>query len=507
MFLSAAAPAQELRLGIALEPTSLDPHFHAYGAAMAMSRQIFEPLLTIGEDGQPKPLLAAAWTARGNEGWEFELREDARFSDGAPLTPDDVVFTFQRAPNVPNSPTGFGSNLRAVTGVEILGPHRILVRTDGPAPMLPRLLSNIFIVSRHAGEGATTADYNSTKSAIGTGPYRVTGWDRGAGISLVRNERYSGAAPEWRRVNIRYIPNAAARVGALRAGDVDLIDQVSAQDLPALQASSTFNVTSSVSYAVVGLLPDVTERAPPYITGNDGQPLERNPLADVRVRRALELAINREALVKRVMSDQVVAATQIMLPGQYGYDPSLPPPAQDLPKARTLLAEAGYPEGFRIAIHCQQRFYNADAMCQAIAQMLTRIGLRAEPVPIPHPMYVTRSIKHEFSLGTTYPLVDLGDPSTSLIANSATYGGANGWGNSNRGRYSNPVLDALLDRSQREINVEARETMLRQAMHIVADDVAMIPLFRPKNLEAMRADLQHQPGADGYVLAADIHRR
>jgi peptide/nickel transport system substrate-binding protein len=120
-------------------------------------------------------------------------------------------------------------------------------------------------------------------------------------------------------------------------------------------------------------------------------------------------------------------------------------------------------------------------------------------------MYVTRSIKHEFSFGTTYPLVDLGDPAGPLIGNAATYGGPNGWGNSNRGRYSNPALDALFGRIETEMDPAKREQMLLAANRIVLSDVAVIPVFRPMNIEAMKAGLHHQPGADGYVLAADVH--
>jgi peptide/nickel transport system substrate-binding protein len=335
------AGAAELRLGIAVEPSSLDPHFQWFGASIAMARQVFEPLVTIGEDGAPRPLLATSWESVGDAAWRFHLRPGVVFSDGAPLTPDDVAFTFARAPNVPNSPTGFGPALRQVASVEAEDPHTILIRTTGPAPMLPKLLSAICIVSRHAGEGATTADYNSTKAAIGTGPYRVIAWERGGGATLVRNDRYWGARPEWDSVRIRYMGNPSSRVAALLAGDVDVVDQVAGPDVELLQANPALRVATSTSLAVVALLPDVTERVPPFITANDGAPLQRNPLADLRVRQALALAINRAAIKERVMHDQAVVATQIMLPGQFGYDETRPAPAYDPVKARALLAEAG----------------------------------------------------------------------------------------------------------------------------------------------------------------------
>jgi peptide/nickel transport system substrate-binding protein len=451
------------------------------------------------------PLLATSWHPVGEQGWAFELRPNATFSDGTALTPDDIAFTFQRAGNVPNSPTGFGSYLLSVASVETTGPHSILVHTKGPSPLLPQLLSSIQIVSRRVGEGATTADYNTMKATVGTGAFRPVAWEHGGSLTLVRNEHYWGPPPDWATVHIRYIPNPGSRLGALLAGDVDLIDQVSATDVAMVSANTAFRVTHSVSYAIVGFLPDVTERAPPFITLNDGTTPSVNPLADLRVRQAINMAIDRKGIAERLMAGQAMAATQIMLPGQYGYDPSLPAPKYDPTGAKALLAAAGYQDGFHMAIHCQLRFYNADGFCQAVAQMLTRIGIRTEPVTMPHSMYVTHSIKHEYSFGTAFSLVDMGDPSTPLISNSATYGGADGWGSSNRGRYSNPKLDLLLNRAQVQIDPAVREDLLRQATRVVITDEAFIPVFRPMNIEAMRKDFVHQPATEGYVFAAEVH--
>jgi peptide/nickel transport system substrate-binding protein len=502
----AAPRAQDLRLGIALETDSLDPHFHWFGATIGLTRQIYDPLVAVEADGRVVPLLATSWHPVGDHAWAFELRPDAKFSDGTALTPDDIAFTFQRARDVPNSPTGFGSYLLSVASVQTTGPHSIVVHTKGPSPLLPQLLSSIEIVSRHAGAGATTADYNSMKAAIGTGPFRPVAWERGGSLTLARNEHYWGPKPDWAIVHIRYIPNPGSRLGALLAGDVDLIDQVSGTDVVSVSANPAYRVTHSVSYAIVGFLPDVTARPPPFITENDGTAPQQNPLADLRVRQAIDMAIDRKAIAERLMAGQAVPATQIMLPGQYGYDPSLLPTKFDPAGAKAKLAAAGYSSGFHMAVHCQLRFYNADGFCQAVAQMLTHVGIHAEPVTMPHSMYVTHSIQHEYSFGTAFSLVDMGDPSTPLIGNSATYGGANGWGSSNRGRYSNPALDSLLARAQAQIDPSVREDLLRQATRIVIRDEAFIPVFRPMNIEAMRSVFVHQPATEGYVFAAEVHR-
>lgn len=504
--LAAAAPvrAADLRIGLAVETDTVDPHFHYFGGALSLTSQIFEPLVFAGPDGTLSPGLATAWHPVGDDGWQFDLRPGVTFTDGSPFTAADVVFTYTRAPNVPRSPAGFGPALRAVASIEATGPLTVVIHTKGPAPILPNYLAYVGIVSHTVGQGATTEDYNTGKAAIGTGPYKLVSWIRGESVMLARNDHYWGPPPAWETVRIRAIANPAARVAALLAGDVDLIDDVPIEDAAVIKANKAFRLRDAVSNNVIAFIPDMAHRPPPFATANEGSPLPDNPLADLRVRQAIDLAINRDQLRDRVMSGQAATANQIMPPGRFGHYAALAPVQPDPAKARALLAQAGYPNGFKLTMQCQSdRFTNGPALCQAVAQMLTRIGIKTDPVPVPHAIFITHANKFEYSLFTAYALVDTGEPSATMLTTFATQGPARG--NFNRGEYSNPAVDALIDQSQQEMDPARRQALLDRATATIAADEAWFPVLRPLNIEAMRATLDHTPRGDGEVTAASIH--
>jgi peptide/nickel transport system substrate-binding protein len=498
----------ELRVGVANEPDSIDPHFHDYGGNLSLSLQIFEPLIRMDADGKPTPGLAIDWKATDDHSWEFHLRPGVTFQNGEALTPEDVIFTLRRAGDVPGSPAGFGANVRPIADITAPDAHTLVIHTKGPAPLLPNLLAEIGIVSRKVGAAASTADYNSGTAAIGTGPYQLESWRRSDRIVLLRNDTYWGPRPVWDRVTLRFIPDAAARAAALLAGDVDLIDGVSVEDVALLKRNAALRVRSAVSANIIAFEPDVADRKPPFITGPAGEPLDHNPLADQRVREAIQLAINRAGLKRQIMNDQAEVTNQIMLPGQFGYDPSIATPTYDPARAKALLAEAGYKDGFRATLDCQaDRYANGPALCQAVAQMLSRIGLRTEPVAMPHAVFIGHANRHEYSLFTAFILVEAGEPSVPLAATFATPNPERGWGVFNRGQYSDKTFDALLQAAQTEIDPTRRQETLRQATRRLMDTVAFFPLLHPLNIEAMRAGLDHAPRSDGFVFAAEVSKQ
>ncbi|SFK41058.1 extracellular solute-binding protein, family 5 Middle [Falsiroseomonas stagni DSM 19981] len=297
----------------------------------------------------------------------------------------------------------------------------------------------------------------------------------------------------------------ATRVAALLAGDLDAIDAAPPQDLPRLAADPRLRVSTLVAPAVAGFHLDVTDRVPPGIAATDGSPLPRNPLLDHWVREALSIAIQRDAIVDRVMGGQARIAGQFMPPGAYGHAPALGPPGFDPVRARALLAEAGYPQGFRLVIHCQNnRFVNDEQICQAVAQMLTRTGIRTTVEAMPHVMHVARSRNREFSFWTGLWNVETGEPTSPLVTLLGTVDEARGRGQFNRGRYANPAFDSLLDQALAELDDGARERILIQATEIAFRDVALIPLHHQMHLWAHRAGRRHAPRLDGYTRAMDF---
>lgn len=398
---AAQAPAGTvLSIAVGAPVTSIDPHFFNASFNGAVASHIFDRLTERSADARLVAGLAESWRAISDTVWEFRLRAGVRWHDGRPLTADDVVFTIGRAPNVPNSPGGFGVYLRAIQRVEVVDDLTIRFHSARPHPILPSDLAFIPIIARRAATGAATEDFNSGRAAIGTGPYRLVSFRAGDRIELVRNDTYWGAAEPWSRVNYRMITNDSARLAAVLAGDVDVIDQVPSADITRVRREGRVELAEALGARLIFLGPDFSRReAPAFTTDNDGRPLAINPLLDLRVRRALSLAIDRAALAERVMEGTARAAGQWLPAGPPGHNTEVPPPPHEPETARRLLAEAGLPQGFRITLHTPNDRYPNDARtAQAIAQMWTRVGVRTEVAPLPWAVFPGRAARQEFAV-------------------------------------------------------------------------------------------------------------
>jgi peptide/nickel transport system substrate-binding protein len=508
LILSAGAPgarAADLTIGLAVEPDSIDPHVHNFGGNKTLMPNLFETLTAVDAQDHLIPNLATSWRLIDDLTWEFTLRSGVTFSDGTPFTAEDVAFTIDRALHIPTTVADMSEYIKPIDRVEVMDPATVRFHTKAPWPLAPEYLSAIGIVS-HTRPDATTADYNSGAAAIGTGPFRLVSWSRGDKIVLARNETWwRKDHPAWNNVTIRYIRSPASRLAALLAGDVALIDKLSVQDIGRVKQDPRFAVASGISDDIVGFVFDMQARSSPGITGIDGAPLSVNPLLDKRVRQAISIGADRDAIRDRIMNGQSSPDNQYMTKGQYGYDPDLPPPRYDPAEARHLLTEAGYPNGFRLIVRCQNdRFINDAEICQALAQMLTRVGIVTTPDVMPHAVWVPRVNKHQFSLATYFWTVDTPEPSIMLISQLATQDPAKGRGQFNRGPYSNPAFDSLLDKALVTMDRDAREQLMIQATGIAFQDYAVMPLHHQFNTEAMRTTIHHAPRQDGRVLPADI---
>lgn len=497
-----------LRIGLADAVTSVDPHFYNTTPNHNLAIHLFDRLVDRSPEANPIPGLATGWMAVGEAAWDFILRAGVRWHDGADFTADDVAFTLERARNVPSSPGGFAPMLRAIGRVEILSPLKLRLHTNGPAPTLPRDLALVHIVSRHVGKDATTADYNSGRAAIGTGPYRMVRAVPGDRIELARNDDWWGARPDWASVVLRMLPNPSARTAALLAGDVDVIDQPATADLPRLRADAQTQVSSSPALRVIRVQPDFSHPTnPPFVTDSAGNRLARNRLNDLRLRQALTMAINRDARVDRVMQGTATATGQWMLPGMYSYAPDVRPPTFDPDGARRLLADAGYPDGFRLTLHgSNDRFPNDGATAQAVAQMWTRVGVRTAVETMPFAAFAGRVAKQEFSIvlaGASMPTAEAGSLLATVLA---TFDPARGLGASNALRYSNPALDTLIEQAARTVDAPAREKLLIEAETMALRDVAYMPLYNPTSFWVARAPYRYIARVDELTLAMAVRR-
>jgi peptide/nickel transport system substrate-binding protein len=507
LFAAIPASADELRIGQAAAATSVDPHFYNAAPNNGLAMHIFDRLTERSPAGKLRPGLAVSWVPVADTVWDFRLRQGVTFQDGQKLTADDIVFSLARVSNVPNSPGGFAGLVRAIRSIDVVDAQTLRIHTAGPAPNLPGDLASVAIVSRHAGEGATTEEYNSGKAAIGSGPYKLVRYAAGDQVELARNEAWWGEQPEWDRVTIRFIPNAAARVAALLAGDVDIIDVPPAADLPHLKTNPKLSIFSAQGQRMIFIQQDSSRTGEePFVTDNEGNKLEKNPFLDPRVRQALSFAINREALASRVMEGTATPTGQWLAPDTYSYDPAIKVPPYDPARANALLAAAGFPKGFKLTLHTpNDRYPNDSGTAQAVAQMWTRIGIATTVQALPWSTYSARGSHQEWSIGLWGWGSNTGEAGYALINVLGTYDPAKSRGASNQGRYSNPALDALTDRALSTIDDTARESLLRQAEEMAMNDVAFIPLYQLVNYWATRKGVTYEARGDERTLAFDAH--
>jgi len=506
---ASAAAAQDLRIGLASEPTAMDPHYHNLSPNNSLLSHIFQSLVGQDERQRLEPELAESWKAIDATTWEFKLRRNVRFHDATPFTADDVIFSFERAPNVEGSPSSFGIYARGKTFTKV-DDHTVHIKTAAPYPLMPNDVSQVFIVSRKHGQGAKTPDYNSGKAAIGTGPFKFVEYTPGNRIVMQRNDQYWGPRPPWARVVFRGIKSDPSRVAALLAGDVDLIDQVPSTDMERLKKDAKVTISQVVSNRIIYLHLDHFRDDSPFVRAKDGGPI-KNPLRDRRVRTAISKSIDRDAIVSRVMEGEAIKAGQLLPEGFFGVSPKLKPVAYDPNGAKKLLAEAGVPNGFRMTIHSPNDRYPNDArIAEAVGQMLSRIGIDTQVVTMTQGVFFRDASTGSPDKGPKFSFIlvgwgsGTGEASSPLKSLIASYDREKGMGASNRGRYSNPQVDKLINDALATVDDAKRADLLARATEVAIEDVGIIPLHYQVNTWAMRRGFTYKPRTDEYTLAGGV---
>jgi peptide/nickel transport system substrate-binding protein len=508
---SGSALARDLTIGLSAEPSSIDPHFHNLSPNNQTRWNIFESLVAQDETQALKPALATKWEAVDETTWRFTLRPGVKFSNGADFTAKDVIYTACRIPTVKDSPSPFTSYVKYFADMKAEGDHTLLIKTDVPAPLLPTEASTWGILSASANgvtglvtykregcEGLGTppqsADFNKPEVAIGTGPFKLVSYTRGDRIILERNDGYWGDKPAWDKIVMRPITSDAPRVAALLAGDVDLIETPPVQDLDRIQKGG-FKTVKGLSNRIIYLHMD-QEGDTPGVAGTDG----KNPFLEAKVRAALSMAINRNAIVDRIMGGVAQAAGELLPAPMFG-TLGRQPETYDADAAKKLLTEAGYPNGFEVTLGTpNDRYVNDEKIAQAVAQMLARIGVKVKVDATTASQFFSRRNKLEYSFYLAGWGASTGEMSNPLVALVATYDKASGRGTTNAGRYSNLKMDALIAEALKTIDDGKRAELLRQAQTIVLDDHGILPLHFEVTTWAFKPDLDYKPRTDQYTL-------
>lgn len=499
----APAWAADLRIGLAAEVTTLDPHFFNSGPNNAFHHHLFDTLVDVDASGKLIPSLAESWRVIDDTTWEFTLRKGVRFHDGSELTAQDVLYSLERPGLIPNSPGSFTSYTKPIVAKEAVDAHTLRLKTEAAYGPLPLDLISIFIVSKKAAENATTEQFNSGAAAIGTGPFKIAEFRKGERIEIVRNDDYWGPKPEWDKVQFRVLASDAPRLSALLAGDVDLIEAVPPADLAKLRHNDALTLAQHTTWRTLFWHVDQFRDDSPFVTDKAGKPLGKNPLKDARVRQAISKAINRQALVERSLEGLGQPASNINSPGIFGYNPDLEVEAYDPEGARKLLAEAGYPDGFGLTIHGpNNRYINDEQVVQTVAQFLNRVGIQTKVETQPLSIYFGKARASEYS----FALLGWGSLASDFTLRSivGTPDPDTGWGTWNWGRYSNPAVDTLVRSALGSVDEAKREDFSRQAVKLALGDHAVIPSHHQLATWALRKGYEYPGRIDEFTYAHEV---
>lgn len=474
--------AETLKWARAGDSLTLDPHAQNEGPTSTLAHQIMEPLIIRDHTGAIEAALATEWgpSADNPNIWVFKLREGVTFHDGAAFDSEDVVFSMNRA-MTPDS--DYKELLASVKEVRAAGPYTVEIETNGPNPIMSNNLTNLFIMDKgwaEANGAVKVQDYEggentfAAKNANGTGPYKLVSREPDVKTVLAANENYWGAGEFPLQVTaVEYTPiqNPATRVAALLSGEVDFIQDVPVQDLARVAGTNGLDVRTAPQNRVIffGLNAGDADLANDNIEG-------ANPLADVRVRRAMSMAINRDAIKQVVMRGQSDPAGMIAPPFVNGWDADMDGSSTtNIEGAKALMAEAGYGDGFSIQLDCpNDRYINDEAICQASVGMLAQIGidvnLDAKPKAQHFPLL--SNLQTDFyMLGWGVPTYD-----SEYIFNFLVHGRTDKYGSWNATRFTNDALNEKIVSLASNTDLAARNADIAAIWQVVQDEAIYIPL-------------------------------
>lgn len=513
---SSASLAETLKIGLASEPTAVDPHYHQTTPNEALISHIFEGLVKMSPDMEMQPALASKWEATDDTTWTFYLDDQAKFSNGEPFTAQDVIYSFCR---ILNNETAIGTGLtnvaRRIKAIEAPDEKTVHLKTASPYPVLPNELARVPMIWSGIAEfdtleyeqdgdcGVTSSwptvnDFNQGDLVIGTGPYTLKQYEKGGTIILERNDDYWGEElPDWSEVRMTAAPSAGPRLTGLLAGDFDLIENPAARDIKRIEEGD-FSYEIKPSVRIMFFQLDVGRDESPFVKSPKGD----NPLQNPKVRQAISMAIDREAIVNRIMDEVAEPATQYLPKGMFGTIEDATIPEYDPEKAKELLAEAGYPDGFELTLSAtNDRYINDAQLTQAVAQYLSRIGIKTNVDTMTSSVYFPKRAKREFSASLGGWGSETGEASNYLQYWVTTTNADLGVGGSNYGGYSNPELDEIFLEATRTLDDEQRSQLLQQAVQMALDDMAHIPLHFESGIWAFRPDISYEGRADQRTMA------
>ncbi len=493
--------AEEFTWAVTTDPQTMDPHAVNSAPVLGFLNNVYEGLVRRGKDMSVEPALATSWEPIGaGEGWRFFLREGVTFQDGSAFNADDVVFSYQRASDEVSDTRSWFAPVSEVVKVD---DFTVDVMTSAPNPIFPSSIANWMIMDSDwaAANGAELPDKENgnyaTLNANGTGAFQIT--DRQPGLSTTL-EPFAGwwgdVEHNITSATLTPIQNPATALAALLSGDVDFINPVPIQDVARLQENSDVEVIQGIEARIIMLgFPHEAEGL------KYSSETESNPFSDVRVRQAVAHAVNVPAILQTIMRGNAEPANQLVSAAMNGYTEGLGSYEFDIEKAKALLAEAGYADGFSFGLKCpNDRYLNDESVCQAITGMLAQVGITAtlDAMPVQNYWPELRADNYDmYLLGWSPGTFDAEHPIRFLASTPNEEKKLGSW---NFGGYSNARVDELLPQIQSTIDAGERQAMLDEVAQILLDEAAYVPMYVQPLVWGTRSNIALTQRPDNFFI-------
>jgi len=468
---------------------TLDPHSQNHATTNGIMQHVYEGLVRFDKDFKVLPCLATGWQFVTPTQVRFSLRKNVKFQDGSPFTADDVVFSYQRILQPQGTMQIYVSGVKEVKKID---EHTVDLILAGPNPVLLKNLVDFRIMSRawsmkHKSENVQNykakEETYASRNTNGTGAYVLDLWEPDKRILMHANPDWWGKI-EGNVTQLVYTPikSDATRVAALISGDVDLVTDLPVQDVERLKKDPKLKLLEGAENRTIFIGMDQFSDQLKYSNVKG-----KNPFKDIRVRKAMNLAVDREAIKRVTMRGMSIPAAIMIAPNVHGWSKDLDQPLKpDLAAAKKLLAEAGYPNGFEFELDCpNNRYVNDERICQALVGMWSRVGLKVKLLAQSMPIWIAKiqNFDHDaYMLGWGVANFDANYTLFSLL-HTKTTGAA---GSFNLGRVSDPRLDKLIDAINTEVDVKKRDAMIREALTITRDQYYYVPLHHQLRPWAMK---------------------
>lgn len=474
---STGSARTDLNVGISADPQSLDPMVDSAGLTQLLLHNIFDTLIVADDSLKQTGQLATAWKFVAPSSWDFTLRAGATFHNGDPVTAEDVKFSFDRILD-PANESAMASFLSDVTGVEVVDPQTVRVTTANPSAILPEITKNVMIVPKKVVESMGAEAFG--KAPVGSGPYSFVEWTPNDHLTLKANSSYFGGAPSIADVTFKPIPEPSTRVAALETGQVDLISGFAPSFYDELKSKSELNVINVPEARTAEIILD-TNPADNF-----------KPFQDVRVRQAVNEAIDYDSLISQVMGGLAQRNCNPVPPVFFGYDASIQCPTFNVDHAKQLLADAGYADGFDVTFGATSGNQPGDKeVAEAVAAMLGNVGIR---VTVETPEFGTWLTNYR---ARHWPMV-LHTNGDVVLDAEQIFGLF--YYSTGRGYYTSPEMDQLVDASRGEFDAAKRLPLVQAVLKKATDEYLWVSLFNLPDLWAMNAQLKFQPRGDEWLV-------